>query len=130
MSPRRFFGCSPTTLLPYLLMVAIILFSSEIFCCAYHRPFNLDDTGRKVLSSVFFCARFLQLIHASFLSAGSLDEDSLMISEYPCYHVTTSPRYHRRPHPANEIFWYHASHESQSHLLYPVWVSTIEFIEL
>ena len=32
--------------------------------------------------------------------------------------------------PATEISWYHASHESQSHLLYPVSVSTIEFIEL
>ena len=110
MSPlyRRFFSCFPTPLLPYLLMIAIILLSSEIFCCAYHRPFNLDDTGRKVLSSVFFCARFLQLIHASFLSAGSREEADLLRSEYPCCHATSFPRYHRRPHLANEISWYHA----------------------
>ena len=130
MSPRQFFGCCPTPLLPYLLMVAIILFSSEIFCCAHHRPFNLDDTGRKVLSSAFFCARFLQLIHASFPFAESSVEYLLVQGEYPCCHATTFPRYHCRPPPANEISWYSASHESQSYLLYPVWVSTIKFIEL
>ncbi len=131
MTLRQFFRFSLTPLLPYLLMVACILFSSEMFCCAHHRPFNLDDTGQMVLSSVFFCASFLQLIHALFLSAGVSVMDYLTVQrEYTCCHATTFPRYHRRPPPANEISWYHASRESQSHLLYPGWVSKIEFIEL
>ena len=47
-------------------------------------------------------------------------------------HAVMQPRreYHRRPPPATETSWYHASHESQSHSLYPVWISTIEYIKL
>ncbi len=133
MSPRQFFGCSPTPLLPYLLMVASLLYSSPV---KFFVVLTIDHSilmtlhGRKVLSSVFFCASFLELIHASFLSAGSWQERRLFNSEYPCCHATMLPRHHRHPPPANEISWYHASHESQSHLLYPVWVSTIKFIEL